>query len=81
MAEVEVRYFAAVADVTGRAKETIALPANATIGDLKAELRQRYPGIDPVLRVSAYLVAGELTRDAAAALAPRVDVLPPFAGG
>ncbi|MGW4094312.1 MoaD/ThiS family protein, partial [Nocardia sp. NPDC004750] len=29
----------------------------------------------------AYLVGDELTRDPAVALSPRVDVLPPFAGG
>ena len=35
----------------------------------------------PVLDVAAYLQDDELTRDLDDAVASRVDVLPPFAGG
>jgi hypothetical protein len=34
-----------------------------------------------MLAVCAYLVGDELTRDTSVILPPRVDVLPPFAGG
>ncbi|TLF79154.1 MoaD/ThiS family protein [Nocardia cyriacigeorgica] len=79
---VEVRYFAAIADAVGKDTETLDLPAGATVGDLRTALAREYgPDLDKMLDVCAYLVGDELTRDAATALTPRVDVLPPFAGG
>ncbi|GAB0101211.1 MoaD/ThiS family protein [Nocardia sp. JMUB6875] len=79
---VEVRYFAAIADAVGKEKETLDLPSGATVGDLRTTLSAAYgPKLDPMLKVCAYLIGDELTRDATATLSPRVDVLPPFAGG
>jgi molybdopterin converting factor small subunit len=79
---VEVRYFAAVADLTGRAGERLDLPVGATVGDLRDLLCVRYgDDMDRLLKVAAYLVGDELTRDPSDRLAARVDVLPPFAGG
>ncbi|AYF74015.1 MoaD/ThiS family protein [Nocardia yunnanensis] len=79
---VEVRYFAAIADAVGKDKETLDLPSGATVGDLRTALAAAYgPKLDPMLKVCAYLIGDELTRDATAELAARVDVLPPFAGG
>ncbi|MBF6238789.1 molybdopterin converting factor, subunit 1 [Nocardia otitidiscaviarum] len=79
---VEVRYFAAIADAVGKDSETLDLPAGATVADLRHTLATTYgPDLDPMLRVCAYLVGDELTRDAATPLTARVDVLPPFAGG
>lgn len=34
-----------------------------------------------ILRVAAYLQDGSLTRDLSVAVAPEVEILPPFAGG
>lgn len=79
---VEVRYFAAIADAVGKDKETLDLPSGATVGDLRTTLSAAYgPKLDPMLKVCAYLIGDELTRDATATLSSRVDVLPPFAGG
>jgi molybdopterin converting factor small subunit len=79
---VEVRYFAAIADAVGKSGERLDLPAEATVSDLRHTLSITYgPGLDPMLKVCAFLLGDELTRDAAAVLTPRVDVLPPFAGG
>ncbi|WP_327150219.1 MoaD/ThiS family protein [Nocardia sp. NBC_01329] len=79
---VEVRYFAAVADAVGKDTETLDLPAGATIADLRSRLADTYgPDLDKMLGVCAYLMGDELTRDTAALLTPRVDVMPPFAGG
>ncbi|GAB2446606.1 MoaD/ThiS family protein [Nocardia tengchongensis] len=79
---VEVRYFAAIADAVGKDKETLDLPSGATIADLRTTLSAAYgPKLDPMLKVCAYLIGDELTRDAATPLSSRVDVLPPFAGG
>ena len=75
----EVRYFAAAAEVAGCSTETLDV---ATVGDLAVVLAGKYgDGMARVLSVSAYLVGDELTRDRAAVITDRVDVLPPFAGG
>ncbi|MFC8527092.1 MoaD/ThiS family protein [Nocardia sp. NPDC057227] len=79
---VEVRYFAAIADAVGKHSETLALPAGATVADLRGALSAAYgTELDAMLNACAYLVGDELTRDRAAVLSPTVDVLPPFAGG
>ena len=79
---VEIRYFAAIADAVGKDKETLDFPAGATVADLRTVLAESYgPHLDRMLTVCAYLIGDELTRDPSTALTPRVDVLPPFAGG
>ncbi|MEV6427341.1 MoaD/ThiS family protein [Nocardia sp. NPDC051463] len=79
---VEIRYFAAIADAVGKDKETLDFPTDATIADLRTTLAESYGSdLDKMLAVCAYLIGDELTRDPATLLAPRVDVLPPFAGG
>ncbi len=79
---VEVRYFAAIADAVGKTTESLDLPAEATVADLRHALTTTYgPDLDPMLKVCAFLIGDELTRDATARLTPQVDVLPPFAGG
>ncbi|MBU3067610.1 MoaD/ThiS family protein [Nocardia sp. NEAU-G5] len=79
---VEIRYFAAMADAVGTASEHLAVPADATIADLRRILVTTHGSrLAPMLKVCAFLVGDELTRDDAARLTPRVDVLPPFAGG
>lgn len=79
---VEIRYFAAIADAVGKDAETLDLPPDATVADLRSSLAETYgTELDSMLGVCAYLLGDELTRDATAALTSRVDVLPPFAGG
>ncbi|RVW04670.1 MoaD/ThiS family protein [Rhodococcus spongiicola] len=79
---VEVRYFAAAAEAADRTEETLTLPANADLGQLRTALIERYGRrMEKILTVSAYLVDSELTRDLTCAVGAQVDVLPPFAGG
>lgn len=79
---VSVRYFAAAADAAGCAKETLALPPAADLAQLRSTLIDKYgPDMERVLSVAAFLVESELTRDLTRSAGPRVDVLPPFAGG
>ena len=80
--EVEVRYFAAAVDASGCDSEYVTVPPGATLADLREVIRSRHGApMDPILRVSAYLVGDDLTRDLGRAVGRRVDVLPPFAGG
>ncbi|MQY23219.1 MoaD/ThiS family protein [Nocardia macrotermitis] len=79
---VEIRYFAAIADAVGKTSEHLDLPPEATVADLCHTLSHTYgPTLDPMLKACAYLIGDELTRDLTTPLTPRVDVLPPFAGG
>lgn len=79
---VHVRYFAAAADAAGVEEEQLDVGAASTLGELKAILDERY-GLEMrrVLASGSFLMDEVVERDPAAALAGRVDVLPPFAGG
>ena len=80
--QIEVRYFAAAADAAGCAKETVEIPDAAHVGDIRRILSDKYGApMNRVLRVAAFLVGDDLTRDDTYPLGARVDVLPPFAGG
>jgi sulfur-carrier protein len=77
---VEVRYFAAAAEAAGVLEE--ALPAVATVGELRAVLIERHgDAMSRVLATGSFLVDGVVSRDDSRVLGARVDVLPPFAGG
>jgi sulfur-carrier protein len=79
---VTVRYFAAAAEAAGCGEEQLSIAEGATLGQLRAALVARHgQAMARVLDVAAYLQDDELTRDLDDAVASRVDVLPPFAGG
>ncbi|AYJ49330.1 MoaD/ThiS family protein [Rhodococcus sp. P1Y] len=79
---VEVRYFAGAADASGCEKEMFDLPRGSDLSALKAAVLHRHgDAVVDVLRVSAFLVGENLTRDPSTTLGDRVDILPPFAGG
>ena len=74
-----MRYFAAAAEAAGRDSELLDA---ATVGDLRADLEERYGELmTRVLRSGSFLVDGVVSRDPERALGARVDVLPPFSGG
>lgn len=78
---VLVRYFAAAEEAAGREEERLAL-SEPTVGALREELAARYgDAMRLVLRNGSFLVDGVVSRDPAAVIGERVDVLPPFAGG
>ncbi|NLG55473.1 MAG: MoaD/ThiS family protein [Rhodococcus sp.] len=80
--DIQVRYFAAAADAARSTTETVRLPVGATLGDVAVELERRHgEAMAKVLKVSAFLVGLELTRDLTTPASSQVDLLPPFAGG
>lgn len=80
--QVRVRYFAAAADAAGAEEETLEFAADATLGDLKALLAERYGDLmQRVVSNGSFLLDGVARTDSALPLTPRVDVMPPFAGG
>ena len=79
---IEVRYFAAASEATGREAESIDVSAPATLGALQDELVARYgEPMQRILRSGSFLVGGVVRRAREVAVAGTVDVLPPFAGG
>jgi molybdopterin converting factor small subunit len=76
---VLVRYFAAAAEAAGVESERLEA---VTVGELRAQLIRLYgDAMRRVLANGSFLVDGVVSRDDAASLGSRVDVLPPFAGG
>jgi molybdopterin converting factor small subunit len=79
---VQVRYFAAAAEAAGREAEEIDVASDATLGELKLTLIERYGDLmQRVVESGSFLVDGVARRDPTHAVGSRVDVLPPFAGG
>ena len=77
-----VRLFARARDLVGAERVTVALPAGATVGDLRRRLAADYPALTPLLARSALAVAGEFARDADLLPAgAEVALLPPVSGG
>ena len=81
---VELRYFAAAAEASGRTEERLELPAGTTLAALRERLAGRGLEVARVIGVSSCLVNALSTpADSLTPLADgdRIDVLPPFAGG
>ena len=81
---VELRYFAAAAEASGRTEERLELPAGTTLAALRERLAGRGLEMARIIGVSSYLVNALSTP--ADSLTPledgdRIDILPPFAGG
>ncbi|WP_395242892.1 MoaD/ThiS family protein [Agromyces sp. MMS24-K17] len=89
VAEIELRYFAAVQAALGAEGERMPLPGAATIGDVLARILERAgsAGVEArlpeLLGRCSFIVNGRATRDAATPVSAgdTLDVLPPFAGG
>lgn len=81
---VRVRYFAGARGAVGLSEETVSMPADATVGDLVAELGGKHgEKLTRVLTACSFLLDGVAVRDRSTVLreGADVDVLPPFAGG
>ncbi len=80
---MKVRYFAGAAAATGVEEESLHLPPDCTLGDLRRDLAGRHPRLAPVLAVATVLVdeVAVVDPEAQVGRAAQVDVLPPFAGG
>ena len=74
-----VRYFAAAAEAAGLEEEKLEA---STVAQLKALLVEKYgDAMRKVLASGSFLIDGVASRDDAATIGARIDVLPPFAGG
>ena len=80
---MKVRYFAGACAATGVEEESLPLPHDCTLADLRREPAGRHPRLAPVLEVATLLVDEGAVVDPGAEVgqATAIDVLPPCAGG
>lgn len=76
---VALRYFGAVAEVTGKTVEDFSLPPKASVEQLRDELESKYPA----LKTLNYQIAVDRKLQQHGVISPEAEVaiLPPFAGG
>jgi molybdopterin converting factor subunit 1 len=82
MTTVRVRLFARARDLAGADVVEVALPAGATVADLRARLADDYPVLRDLLPRAAVAVNEDFAGDAAP-IPPGADValIPPVSGG
>jgi molybdopterin converting factor subunit 1 len=82
MTDVRVLLFARARDLAGADAVAVALPAGATVADLRRALAARVPALAGLLERSAVGVNGDFAGDdAAIPPAAEVALLPPVSGG
>jgi molybdopterin synthase catalytic subunit len=83
--QIEMLYFAAVRERTGKAREAFSLDDAATLSTLQTALLARYPDLVPLLphvrwaRNEAFVATGDL--DVPLQEGDRVALIPPVSGG
>ena len=78
--EVRVHYYALLRDEAGCAEEQV-ITAGATVGELYAELRERYRFSLPPERLRVAINAGFADWDTRLAAGDLIVFIPPVAGG
>ena len=79
---MRVLLFARARDLAGTDMLEVDIPANATVGDLRRNLRERCPRLGNLLERSAIAVNNEYAQDAMPLPAnAEVALLPPVSGG
>ncbi|MBX9624775.1 MAG: molybdopterin converting factor subunit 1 [Gemmataceae bacterium] len=79
---LSVRLFARGRELAGADAVAVALPAGATVADLRRALAERYPALAGLLAVSAIAVDHDFAEDARVILpADELAVIPPVSGG
>jgi sulfur-carrier protein len=79
---VTVKLFAAARDLAGGAQLAVELPAGATIGQLREQMRQAAPPLGPLLAHAMFAVDAEYVTDDAP-IPPHAEIacIPPVSGG
>jgi len=82
MNEVNVLFFASLRERAGIKQTTLVLPEGASVIDLKGALREKYPGLTPVLGTSLVSVNREYAFDEdTIPEGAEVALFPPVSGG
>ena len=79
---IELLLFASSKDLFGKSQITIELPDEATVGDLKAALKERQPDAASLIQRCAFSVDQQYATDTTVILAKHeVAMIPPVSGG
>lgn len=80
--QVRVRYFAGLREATGTEGETLDLPEGGSVGDARALLSERYPGLARLLPPCAVAVnRAYVAADAPLRGGDELVFIPPLGGG
>ena len=80
--KVTVKLFAAARDLAGQAEISVALPAGATIGELRQRMREKFPTLAPLLPHAMFAVDAEyVPDDAPVPENAEIACIPPVSGG
>lgn len=79
---IEVQLFARARDLVGQATVTVELPSPATVADLRTELAEKHPELQPLLPQLFIAINEDFVSDADALKeSDRVACFPPVSGG
>lgn len=79
---VTVKLFAAARDLAGQQEIAIALPAGATIGELRRQIGKQFPPLAPLLPHAMFAVNAEYVKDDAPVPEnAEIACIPPVSGG
>ncbi len=80
--KVTVKLFAAARELAGQEELAVALPAGATIGELRRQLSEVCPPLAPLLPHAMFAVDAEYVSDAAPVPEnAEIACIPPVSGG
>ena len=79
---LNIRLFARARDLAGSETVAVELPDNATVGDLRAGLREQYPALEPVIANLHVAIGTDYANDAAILNESQsISCFPPVSGG
>ena len=80
--KVVVKLFAGARELADAGEVEVEIPQNATIGDLREALRQRFPALSPLLPHAMFAVNASYVDDATV-ISDNVELacIPPVSGG
>ena len=80
--KVTVKLFAAARDLAGQEELAVALPASATIGELRRRMGEQFPTLAPLLPHAMFAVDTEYVSDDAP-VPENIEIacIPPVSGG
>ncbi len=79
---IRIRYFASLREQTGKQEETLTLPQESNVADVRAHLLARYSGLQPILERCLYAVnRGYVPLDTLLHEGDELVFIPPMGGG
>jgi molybdopterin converting factor subunit 1 len=79
---IQIRYFAALRETTGRSDDTFELPAGTTVAEVRVLLLERYPALTDILaRCAVAINRTYATLQAVLDDGDELAFIPPLGGG